>query len=70
MCFALQDVVPAELLENYLAMINQSKMVDSELAFHCAYSFPAVAMTLGAMHWSILSGLYKNLACDLQVRIM
>lgn len=64
-----QDVVPPELLENYLLMVNQSKMVDSELAFHCAYSFPAVAMTLGAAHWPILNNLYKNLACDLQWKI-
>ena len=62
--------MPPEILENYLSMANQSKMVDSELAFHCAFSFPAVAMTLGATHWSILSSLYRTLAGDIQVKII
>lgn len=57
------------LLDHYLSMVDPSRAqtVDSEIARHCAYSFPAVAYTLGRKHWPCLKELYEKLAHDMQV---
>jgi len=41
--------------------------VDSEILRHCAFSFPAVAFTLGRENWSCIRPLYNILARDMQV---
>lgn len=68
-CVCLQDVVPSDLLEQYLSMMDPScaQKVDSEITRHCAYSLPAVAYTLGRKNWSSLKNLYRTLATDVQV---
>jgi hypothetical protein len=65
----LQDIIPQSLLEHYLSMTDpaRAQTVDTEIARHCAFSFPAVAYTLGREYWPCLRELYKNLAGDMQV---
>jgi serine/threonine-protein phosphatase 4 regulatory subunit 1 len=64
-----QDVVPEELLEHYVSMIetSQAQFIDPDLPLHCAYSFPGVAMTLGKEHWSCIKPIYGILCSHMQV---
>eukprot|EP00478_Filoreta_tenera_P000052 GABV01000052.1.p1 GENE.GABV01000052.1~~GABV01000052.1.p1 ORF type:complete len:600 (-),score=98.23 GABV01000052.1:530-2329(-) len=39
-----------------------SSVVDSEVAFHCAFSFPAVLLTLGHDRWPELAELHRTLS--------
>ncbi|KAK2154349.1 hypothetical protein LSH36_270g03036 [Paralvinella palmiformis] len=66
-----QDVIPQMLLNHYLSMVDPSRAqtVDSEIARHCAYSFPAVAYTLGRKYWPCLKELYEKLAHDMQLKV-
>lgn len=69
---AKQETVPIELLEHYLNMtspVSNFENVDHDLSHHCAYSFPAVAMTLGRKHWPCLREAYKLLAKDVQLKV-
>lgn len=52
----VQDVVPQALLDQYLSMTDPSRAqtVDTEIAKHCAYSLPGVALTLGRQNWHCL----------------
>lgn len=45
----------------------RAQTVDTDIARHCAYSFPAVAYTLGRKYWPCLKQLYETLAADMQV---
>ena len=64
-----QDVIPQALLNHYLSMTDpaRAQTVDTDIARHCAYSFPAVAYTLGRRYWPCLKRLYETLAADMQV---
>ena len=64
-----QAIVPEELMEMYLSMIDplKSQSIDAELPFYCAFSFPAVLQTLGSDNWSLLKPTFEALACDMQV---
>lgn len=66
----VQDVVPQALLDQYLSMTDPSRAqtVDMEIAKHCAYSLPGVALTLGRQNWHCLRDTYETLASDMQVR--
>ena len=66
-----QEIIPDELMEVYLSMTDHTKAqtVDSELPFYCAYSLPAVAITLGAEHWEVLRPTFHLLAGDMQVSV-
>ncbi|RWS27028.1 hypothetical protein B4U80_05346, partial [Leptotrombidium deliense] len=63
-----QNIIPSELLEHYLNMINpiNYQTIDPELSHHCAYSLPAVALTLGRKYWPCLKETYETLASDMQ----
>lgn len=67
----LQDVVPQALLDQYLSMTDPSRAqtVDMEIAKHCAYSLPGVALTLGRQNWHCLRDTYETLASDMQVLV-
>lgn len=67
--FPAQDVVPQALLDQYLSMTDPSRAqtVDTEIAKHCAYSLPGVALTLGRQNWHCLRETYETLASDMQV---
>ncbi|XP_063062803.1 serine/threonine-protein phosphatase 4 regulatory subunit 1 isoform X1 [Engraulis encrasicolus] len=66
-----QDVVPQALLDQYLSMTDPSRAqtVDMEIAKHCAYSLPGVAMTLGRENWHCLRDTYETLASDMQWKV-
>ncbi|RWS15233.1 serine/threonine-protein phosphatase 4 regulatory subunit 1-like protein [Dinothrombium tinctorium] len=66
-----QNIIPAELLEHYLSMINpvNYQTIDPDLSHHCAYSLPAVALTLGRKYWPCLKETYQTLASDMQWKV-
>lgn len=48
-------------------------MIDAnwtEIAHDCAYSLPAVAITLGRKFWPCLKDTFDALSSDLQVRLL
>ncbi|MBN3310944.1 PP4R1 phosphatase, partial [Amia calva] len=69
--FPPQDVVPQALLDQYLSMTDPSRAqtVDTEIAKHCAYSLPGVALTLGRQNWHCLRDTYETLASDMQWKV-
>lgn len=70
MASALQNVIPQQLLDQYLSMTDpaRAQTVDTEIAKHCAFSLPGVALTLGRQNWHCLKDTYETLATDVQVR--
>lgn len=44
-----------------------AQTIDAEIARHCAYSLPAVALTLGREFWPCLKETFDALSSDLQV---
>ncbi|XP_070575375.1 serine/threonine-protein phosphatase 4 regulatory subunit 1-like isoform X3 [Ptychodera flava] len=66
-----QDVIPSDLLEHYLSMIDplRAQAVDTEIAKHCAFSLPGVAYTLGRRNWHCIKDIYETLASDMQWKV-
>jgi len=66
-----QDIVPQALINHFVSMTNpsQASNTDNEIAHHCAFSLPAVALTLGRKNWILLKNAYDRLASDMQVII-
>lgn len=66
-----QDIVPQALINHFVSMTNpsQAQNTDNEIAYHCAFSLPAVARTLGRDNWILLKNAYHALASDMQVII-
>lgn len=64
-----QDIVPQPLIDHFVSMSdpNIATTTDTDLAHHCAFSLPAVALTLGPAHWDLLRNTYTTLASDRQV---
>uniref|UniRef100_A0A8B9R2X9 Protein phosphatase 4, regulatory subunit 1 n=1 Tax=Astyanax mexicanus TaxID=7994 RepID=A0A8B9R2X9_ASTMX len=67
----IADVVPQALLDQYLSMTDPSRAqtVDMEIAKHCAYSLPGVALTLGRQNWHCLRDTFETLASDMQWKV-
>ncbi|XP_069072654.1 serine/threonine-protein phosphatase 4 regulatory subunit 1 isoform X1 [Pleurodeles waltl] len=67
----IQDVIPQALLDQYISMTDPSRAqtVDTEIAKHCAYSLPGVALTLGRQNWHCLRDTYETLASDMQWKV-
>lgn len=66
-----QDIVPQELVNLFVTMTNppHAHMTDAEIALHCAFSLPAVALTLGRENWGFLRSTYEALAADMQWKV-
>lgn len=68
-----QDVIPEVLLKYFIWMTTPKKLGnefhDSELARHCAFSLPGVALTLGKKNWKCLRQVYSTLANDVQWKV-
>lgn len=67
-----QNVIPEILLKYYLSMTmtkSQTEFHESELARHCAYSLPGVALTLGRKNWKCLKAIYGSLAQNVQWKV-
>ncbi|XP_051986099.1 serine/threonine-protein phosphatase 4 regulatory subunit 1-like isoform X2 [Xyrauchen texanus] len=67
----VQNVIPQQLLDQYLSMTDpaQAQTVDTEIAKHCAFSLPGVALTLGRQNWHCLKDTYETLATDVQWKV-
>ncbi|EDO37086.1 predicted protein, partial [Nematostella vectensis] len=66
-----QDMIPQNLLDHYISMTEPTKAqtIDTEIARHCAFSFPAVTLTLGRENWACLRDTYELLASDMQWKV-
>merc|ERR1712223_1792781 len=66
-----QTFVPQLLIDHYVSMIDPSRAqtVDNDIARHCAFSLPAVALTLGRTNWPLLKETYESLANDMQWKV-
>ncbi|XP_044909384.1 serine/threonine-protein phosphatase 4 regulatory subunit 1-like isoform X7 [Felis catus] len=65
------DVIPQPLLDQYVSMTDpaRAQTVDTDIAKHCAYSLPGVALTLGRRNWHCLKDTYETLASDVQWKV-
>uniref|UniRef100_A0A8C0H166 Putative WW-binding domain-containing protein n=1 Tax=Chelonoidis abingdonii TaxID=106734 RepID=A0A8C0H166_CHEAB len=70
-CKNCVDIIPQPLLDQYLSMTDpaRAQTVDTEIAKHCAYSLPGVALTLGRQNWHCLKDTYETLAADVQWKV-
>ncbi|XP_046535012.1 serine/threonine-protein phosphatase 4 regulatory subunit 1-like isoform X2 [Equus quagga] len=66
-----QDIIPQPLLDQYVSMTDpaRAQTVDTDIAKHCAYSLPGVALTLGRQNWHCLKDTYETLASDVQWKV-
>lgn len=66
-----QTIVPQLLIDHYVSMIDPSRAqtVDNDIARHCAFSLPAVALTLGRSNWPLIKETYETLANDMQWKV-
>ena len=48
---------------------SRAQTVDSDIAHHCAFSLPAVALTIGRSNWPLLFNTYDILASDMQWKV-
>ncbi|XP_068989925.1 serine/threonine-protein phosphatase 4 regulatory subunit 1 isoform X2 [Neodiprion pinetum] len=66
-----QCVVPQVLIDYFVSMTETTQVVqtDSEILQHCAFSFPAVALTLEKHNWPLLKDAYLSLASALPWKV-
>ncbi|KAJ8980249.1 hypothetical protein NQ317_003758, partial [Molorchus minor] len=66
-----QDVVPQLLIDHFISMTdpNLALTIDIEMTYHCAFSLPAVALTLGSNNWHLLKNTVDCLAGDMQYKV-
>ncbi|KAK7793289.1 hypothetical protein R5R35_004991 [Gryllus longicercus] len=66
-----QDVVPHYLVDHFVSMTHpsQAQNTDNEITHHCAFSIPAVALTLGRNNWYLIKPAYEALASDVQWKV-
>ncbi|CAL1686167.1 unnamed protein product [Lasius platythorax] len=59
-----QEIVPQKLINYYVSMADPEQCVDmgAEIPHHCAFSFPAVTLTLGTENWHYLKKAYQSLS--------
>lgn len=65
------DIVPPVLIAYFVSMTNGelAGSTDNDMAYHCAFSLPAVALTLGRANWHVLSRTCDALASDMQYKV-
>lgn len=66
-----QHIVPQLLIDHFVSMTdpNLAQNTDNEMAYHCAYSLPAVALTLGSKNWYLLKDTVEVLAANMQYKV-
>ncbi|KAJ8927571.1 hypothetical protein NQ314_019954 [Rhamnusium bicolor] len=64
-----QNVVPQLLIDHFISMTDPSLNIDNEMPYHCAFSLPAVALTLGSNNWHLLKNTVDCLASDMQYKV-
>ncbi|XP_076622614.1 serine/threonine-protein phosphatase 4 regulatory subunit 1 isoform X2 [Colletes latitarsis] len=67
----VQDIVPQHLIDSFLSMVEPEECIDvsTDLPHYCAFSFPAVVLTLGKENWSYLKQAYQALASANQYKV-
>merc|ERR1712142_1055806 len=67
----VQSIVPQILIDYFVSMSDPSRAqtVDNDISRHCAFSLPAVALTLGRTNWPLLKETYEALANDMQWKV-
>ncbi|KAL9974172.1 hypothetical protein ACROYT_G011183 [Oculina patagonica] len=67
----VQNVIPQTLLDHYISMTEPAKAqtIDTEIVRHCAFSLPAVTLTLGRKNWPCLRDTYELLIADMQWKV-
>lgn len=55
-----EEIVPQILIDHFILM--SSNDIDQNFNYHCAYSFPAVVLTVGKEQWYRLKDAYRRLA--------
>lgn len=61
-----KERVPSVLVEFFISMArlqSSTSDVGPDIDYHCAFSFPAVVLTLGRTNWPRLKYAYQELAC-------
>ncbi|XP_076247658.1 serine/threonine-protein phosphatase 4 regulatory subunit 1 isoform X2 [Calliopsis andreniformis] len=66
-----QMIVPQHLIDSFLSMAEPELFLDmsSDIPHHCAFSFPAVVLTLGREYWPYLKQAYQSLASANQWKV-
>ncbi|XP_044269885.1 serine/threonine-protein phosphatase 4 regulatory subunit 1-like isoform X2 [Tribolium madens] len=66
-----QDIVPQVLISHYFLMTDPSFSIniDNEMSYHCAYSLPAIALTLENKNWPLLKRTIEFLASDMHYKV-
>ncbi|CAH1106535.1 unnamed protein product [Psylliodes chrysocephalus] len=66
-----QTIVPQILVDSFISMTYPALPlnIEHEMAYHCAYSLPAVVLTLGKENWHLLEDTVFSLASDLQYKV-
>ncbi|XP_015832998.1 serine/threonine-protein phosphatase 4 regulatory subunit 1 isoform X2 [Tribolium castaneum] len=67
----VQDIVPQVLISHYFLMTDSSfsSNIDNEMSYHCAYSLPAIALTLENKNWPLLKRTIELLASDMHYKV-
>lgn len=66
----VQQIVPQELINQFVAMADSEQSTDTgEISHHCAFSFPAVTLTLGKENWPYLRKAYQSLSTAKQWKV-
>ncbi|XP_053994161.1 serine/threonine-protein phosphatase 4 regulatory subunit 1-like isoform X2 [Hylaeus anthracinus] len=67
----VEDIVPQHLIDSFLSMAEPEKGRDmsADLLHYCAFSFPAVVLTLGKENWPYLRHAYKSLVSANQYKV-
>ena len=65
-----QTIVPQFLIDFFVSMADPRAIsIGNEISHHCAFSFPAVALTLGRENWPLLKQAYEELADAREYRV-
>eukprot|EP00736_Rhodelphis_marinus_P004784 Rmarinus@m.2801 len=64
-----KENVSPELLRHFATMGTTRGKSDSDMAWFCAYNFPAVVQTVGPEQWHELQPAYANLVSDMQWKV-
>ncbi|XP_017792094.1 PREDICTED: serine/threonine-protein phosphatase 4 regulatory subunit 1-like isoform X3 [Habropoda laboriosa] len=65
-----QKIVPLHLVNSFLFMAEpECSDMGTDILHHCAFSFPAVVLTLGKENWPYLQSAYQSLASANQWKV-
>ena len=70
-CTLPSEAVGSDLVSLFTQLANPSttSAVDSDVAFHCAFNFPGVALAVGGARWAELSPAFATLSTNIQWKV-